>query len=114
MPEGTCDPTTRGEQWNTIQYAVDNGNVEVTIRWNWDGVSVRPDCDGPVIDIRVVNTSQIAYYANLPAKKKALRNVAIPPGTDVTLSGQQLKLAGLELYSDTIGVQPHTDPLNLR
>lgn len=112
MPLGTCDPASRGDQWNTDEYAVDNGNVVVTIRWDWDGVSQMPNCDGPVIDIRLRNSSQLTYYCNLPAKKKGLRNIEIPPGSDTTYSGVQLKQAGLENYSDTTGVQPYTDPLN--
>lgn len=115
MPLGTCDPASRGDEWNTVEYAVDDGNVVVTIRWDWDRVSVRPDCDGPVIDIRVRNSSQLMYYANLPAKKRGARNVEIPPGTDVTISSKgQLRNLGLENYADTIGVQPHTEPLNLQ
>lgn len=113
MPLGTCDPASRGEEWNTTEYAVDDGNVVVTIRWGWDGTSAMPNCDGPVQDIRVRNTSAITYYANLPAKKRGLRNVEIPPLSDATYSGSQLRQAGLELYSDTIGVQPYTSPLNL-
>ena len=100
--------------FHVVEYDVDNARVRVTIRWQWDGTSTFPDCDGPVIDIRVVNTSDVTYYANLPAKKKGLRNFEIPPGTDATYSGNQLKQAGLENYADTLGVTPHTDPLNLR
>lgn len=115
MPLGTCDPASRGEEHNVVEYAVDGGNVVVTIRWDWDGVSEMPACDGPVVDIRVRNTSALMYYANLPAKKRGLRNVEIPPGTDVVISARNtLRQMGLENYSDTIGVQPHTDPLNLR
>lgn len=114
MPAGTCDPASRGEQWNTDEMAVDNGNVVVTIRWDWDGVSVRPDCDGPLIDVHVVNHSLVTYYANLPGKKKGARNIAIPPGTDTTYSRNQLRQVGLDNYVDVVGVQLHTDPLTLR
>jgi hypothetical protein len=116
MPEiRSCDPAAYGVLFNTIEYDVDNANVRVTIQWDWDGTSTFPDCDGPVRLIRVVNTSQITYYCNLPAKKRGLRNVEIPPGTDTTITARNtLRQLGLENYSDTVGVQPHTDPLNLR
>lgn len=112
MPEGTCDPASRGDEFNVTETAEGGGDVLITIRWGWDGVSVRPDCDGPVRDIHVRNVSQTTYYANLPNKKKGNRNIEIPPGTDVVISGTgQLKQYGLENYSDCIGVQLHTDPL---
>lgn len=111
MPEGTCDPASRGDLFNVTETAEFGGDILITIRWGWDGVSVRPDCDGPVQDIRVRNVSQITYYANLPNKKRGTRNIAIPPGTDTTLSGGQLKQAGLDNYSDTLGVGLHTQPI---
>lgn len=112
MPEGTCDPASRGDTWNVTETAVDNGAVLITIRWGWDGVSVRPDCDGPIQDIRVVNTSTTTYYANLPAKRRGDRNIAIPPGTDQTISNKgTLRSLGLENHSDVVGVQLFPEPL---
>ena len=114
MPEGTCDPASRGDLYNVTETAEGGGDVLITIRWGWDGVSTRETgCDGPVQDIRVRNVSQLTYYANLPNKKRGGRNIAIPPGTDVTLSGGQLRSNGLENYSDVVGVQLHTEPLAL-
>lgn len=113
MPDGTCDPATRGEAFNTVALAIDNGNVIITTRFGWDGVSVRPDCDGPVQDIRVQNLSTLTYYANLPNKKRGNRYLEILPGTDRTYSGNQLRQAGLENFSDVQGVGLSTDPLML-
>lgn len=111
MPEGTCAPVSRGDLFNVTETAEGGGDILVTIRWDWDGASARPNCDGPVEDIRIRNVSQTTYYANLPNKKSGLHNLAIPPGTDVTLSGNQPKLAGLESYSDVLGVGLHTQPI---
>ena len=114
MPEiRSCDPAAYGVLFNVVQYAVDNGNVEVTITWDWDGTSTWPDCDGPVQSIRVRNSSSITYYCNLPAKRRGLRNFEIPPGTDNTYSGNQLRLAGVDRYADTLGVTPSPEPFNL-
>lgn len=112
MPIGTCDPASRGDALNVTEYAVDNGNVDVMIRWGWDGVSVMPNCNGPLVDVRLRNSSEVTYYVNLPAKKKGLRNIEIPPGSDTTYTAQQLKQVGLDTYADTAGVQPYTEPLN--
>lgn len=96
-----------------VQYEVDNRNVRVTINWEHDGVSAWPNCDGPLISVRLVNDSDFTYYCNLPAKKKGLRNFPINPHTDTTYNANQLKQAGLDVLSDTNGVTPHRNPLDL-
>lgn len=112
MPgDGTCDPASRGEQYNIVEYDID-GVVFTTIRWDWDGVSVRPNCDGPLVDARLRNDSDFTYYCNLPGKKKGLRNIEIPPHSDTTYTAQQMKQAGLDTYQDTVGITPHRQPFN--
>lgn len=114
MPIQSCDPAAHGVLFFTDQYAIDNGNVVVTTNWDWDGTSTWPDCDGPVSSIRVQNNSQLTYYANLPNKKRGVRNIPIPPGTDQTVSGNQLRQAGLETYADAQGLQIYAEPLTLK
>lgn len=107
MPIGTCDPATRGDAFNTMELAGGvNASVVVTVRFGWDGVSVRPDCDGPVRDLRVRNTGTDTHWALLPAKRNGDKWVAIPAGTDTTVSSPgQLSNLGLSNYSDVAGVQ---------
>lgn len=37
MPIGTCDPATRGDDWNSGALSIDNGAVTVEYRYGWDG-----------------------------------------------------------------------------
>lgn len=106
MPIGTCDPASRGDEYNITELAAGiNGSVVITVRSGWDGVSVRPNCDGPVKDIRVRNTGTATHWALLPAKKRGSLWVEIPPGTDATISSPgQLSNLGLSNYSDIAGV----------
>lgn len=94
-----------------IEYDIEQ-ECFVTIRFDWDGVSSWPDCDGPLVSARLRNTSDNIYYCNLPAKKKGLRNLEIPPHSDVTYTAQQMKQVGLDTRLDTAGVTPHRQPLN--
>lgn len=110
MPIGTCDPASRGDAFNVMELAGGiNGNVVVTVRFSWDGVSTKTTepvgCDGPVKDIRVRNTGAVPYWALLPAKKAGNPWVEIPAGTDTTVSSPgQLNNLGLRNYSDVAGV----------
>lgn len=115
MPIGTCDPASRGDAFNITETAEGGGDILITIRWGWDGVSTRETgCDGPIQDIRVRNVSTITYYAQLPNKRRGDKWVAIPPATDSTISGPgQLRNLGLENYSDILGVRLSTSTTNL-
>jgi len=106
---GTCDPATRGDSFNsvTIEEHAPNlsGSILVDVKYGWDGVSVKPSCDGPVSSIRLRNTSTQTAWANLPNKKKGNLWQVINPGTDVTTSNQgQLNNLGLSNYSDVAAV----------
>lgn len=102
MPAGTCDPASRGQTFNSV--TVEDGPVLIDCRFGWDGVSVRPSCDGPVTFLRVRNTGAVSWYARLPNKKKGNPWVEIPPGTDTQLSAGQRNQLGLQNYSDVAGV----------
>ena len=43
MPAGTCDPATRGEPYNQLFQAVANGEVEIEVRYGWDGPRSAPN-----------------------------------------------------------------------
>lgn len=109
MPTGTCDPATRGDAFNavTLELPLPNqsGSVLVDIRFGWDGVSVRPDCDGPVSRIRTRNNGTQTAWALLPGKKKGNPWVRIDPGDDLIVTAQaQLNNLGLTNYTDVAGV----------
>lgn len=109
MPTGTCDPASRGEAFNQIaleQPLPDgSGSILVDGRWGWDGVSVRPNCDGPVASLRTRNTGTSPAWALLPNKKRTPAWVQIAPGTDVTITTKgTLSNLGLSNYTDVIGV----------
>lgn len=107
MTKGVCPAA--GET-AVSEEAIDNGAVVVTITWQGDGTSLYPTCNGPVQSIVVTNNSTTAnYYAHFPQKTKGTTVVQIPQGT-TTLAGTQLKQAGLDLYSDTLGVVIDTNP----
>lgn len=105
MPIGTCDPATRGATYNelTIERPAPNssGSVLAEVHYTWDGTSVRPNCNGPVIFIRTRNTSNMPAWANLPAKKRGSTWIQIDPGTDVTTtSAGQINNLGLSTAAD--------------
>lgn len=105
MPIGTCDPATRGEAYNEValEYPLPNrsGSVLAEIRYEWDGVSVRPDCDGPIIYLRTRNTGTQTAWALMPMKRKPPKWVQIDPGTDITITSTgQFKQLGLDNISD--------------
>lgn len=106
MPIGTCDPASRGEAHNELAMAVANGQVLLSGLWDWDGVSVRPNCDGPIVSLRTRNISQNTWWATLPNKKKAPLWVQLDPGTDVTITQKgQLNNLGIVNYTDLFGIE---------
>jgi hypothetical protein len=70
MPIGTCDPASRGDAYNsvTLEERAPNGSGSVLtdVRYGWDGVSVMPNCDGPVSYLRTRNTSTMTAWATQP------------------------------------------------
>lgn len=100
MTKGSCDPGVGNHNSTELDKAA--GAVKLIVVWDWDGTSVYPNCDGPVVSVETVNTTTDTYYAHLPHKTKGLTAVAINPGTDTTLTGNQLRQAGLDTYSSLL------------
>jgi hypothetical protein len=108
MPIGTCDPATRGQAHNKTALAqeipaeIGGGAVLYEIVWDWDGVSVIPNCNGPIVSIHVRNTNPTAtVWVLLPSKKKGSLWVQIDPSTDSTVTQQgQLNTLGLTTRAD--------------
>jgi hypothetical protein len=102
MPIGTCDPASRGEQWNVMemQVPIGDGVVRIWCQYGWDGVSQRPDCDGPLNALRVSNTGTASAYARLPGKRRGDPWVEIPAGTDTSINAGQRFQLGLENRAD--------------
>lgn len=94
MPKGSCDPSP--DPYNQMTLTKGDGTVTVDVRYGWDGVSVYPNCAGPVLQIRYVNTGTVTWYARLPRKTRGQTWVTIPLGTDQTVTGNALRQAGLD------------------
>jgi hypothetical protein len=113
MPVGTC--ASLDNPYLSTQYekpAPGGGSVLVDYHFHHDGVSVRPNCDGPVIYLRVRNNSTVLARALLPNKKQGNKWLDGGPGTDMVLdvvarAGDQTTLnnLGLTKASDVAGVQ---------
>lgn len=96
--KGSCDPAPA--QFNTQSMTKANGAVTIDVRYGWDGVSVWPDCQGPIISIRVTNTGTETWYAHLTGRRGQPRTIAIDPGTDRIISGAQLATVGITTLDD--------------
>lgn len=111
MPIGTCDPATRGDQFNVLQLAVGNGDVMVTIRYDWDGVSTKETgCDGPLVNgtgpvsnrwaVKYENTGLTTYYMHTIGRNGQQRTFTIGPGDTGTFTAQQAASRGYVNRSD--------------
>lgn len=92
----------------TISYLTENqsGYVLLDIEFVHDGVSVRPNCDGPITKLRTKNTSNQTAWALLPNKRRGDKWVQLNPGTDVTIANQgTLNQIGVETFNDAAGVE---------
>lgn len=96
--KGQCDPAPA--QFNTQSMSKANGAVTIDIRYGWDGVSVWPDCHGPIIRIRVTNTGSETWYAHLTGRRGQPVTIAIDPGTARNYTGTQLATVGIETLDD--------------
>lgn len=96
MPGGTCDPASRGLEYD--EFAQMSGPVSIYGQYGWDGVSVRPECDGPVSLLRGTNESDTdTWYVHFQGRVGAWRTLSLAPGevreiTDST-ELQELRLA---------------------
>lgn len=111
MPAGTCDPATRGEAFNVQELSVANGDVTLTVRYGWDGVSTRETgCDGPLINgtgpaanrwaIRAVNNSATTYYAHTVGRRGQPRRYTLAAGATETVGATAAANAGYETIGD--------------
>lgn len=104
----SCDPAAHGRTYNTLFLLIEDVSIEV--RWTWDGVSVYPDCDGPLVDggtgadrwaVRVTNTSAgMTHFANTIDKNGTPRTWSIAPGQTATVTAPQAAINGYTLISD--------------
>ena len=105
MPLGTCDPASRGQAYNGVTLEVPlpdgSGSVLIDCHFGWDGVSVRPDCNGPTQSIWTRNTGAMTAWVLLPNRRKSPPYAPIAPGADVTITAQgQITNYGLTSYTD--------------
>lgn len=100
MVKGSCDHMLNDDHLNHQVLTMGDGTVTATITWTWDGVSVFPACDGPIVSVRVVNAGTIAWQVRTPrASKPGGRTYTIQPGQDITLQGSTLNQRGITLLS---------------
>lgn len=97
MDEPTCNPSP--DTFNTEIIAKGNGLVIITMNYGWDGVSVFPNCAGPIISARIQNMGPDTWMLRLPNGKQSKNNPVVP-GTDATLTGSQLTALGVTQLAD--------------
>lgn len=100
---GSCDPATRGQATNakTLQ----SGLALVDIIWSWDGVSVQPNCDGPLITVHGVNGDTVSHWLHFKGRRGQPKSIELPPGTNVTRNQAWLAQRGFDSVMDTVDVQ---------
>lgn len=96
--KGQCNPAP--EQFNEQTLALDNGRVRITTLYGWDGVSVYPDCLGPIESVRIQNGSARDWYVMVPLSRRGNITFRAVPGADKTYAGTQLALLGLQTNTD--------------
>lgn len=121
MPAGTCDPATRGDAFNVQELSVANGDVTLTVRYGWDGVSTKETgCDGPLVNgtgpvanrwaIKAVNLSGTTYYAHTVGRRGQPRVVTLAAGATNTYTANQAGNNGFDTISDLYELSLTTEP----
>lgn len=114
MPLFTCDLATHGGNEFALELPLPDrtGYVLIDCAFTWDGLSIWPDCNGPVTSLRTRNTGTSTAWALLPDKKKGNLWVQLDPGTDVTITQKgTLSNLGLSNALDVKSVRfSYTDP----
>ena len=120
MPAGTCDPSTRGDAFNVMQLAVGNGDVMVTIRYGWDGVSTKATgCDGPLVNgtgsgnvwaVAYQNLGGTRYYLHTIGRNGTPHTFTLNPGASGTLTKSQAASQGFVNISDCDDLNLTTTP----
>jgi hypothetical protein len=93
----SCDPGVGN--YNVTQLSKDNGRAMITIRSTWDGVSVWPNCDGPIVDVTFRNTSPHAWLLSFPVGRAA-KTRSLMSGANRVFTGAQLAPIGLVAATD--------------
>jgi hypothetical protein len=78
------------------------GRATFTCRWGWDGVSTFPDCDGPILDVTLTNSSPHAWQIQLPVGRAA-KTRTLAAGASRTWTSTQVASIGLVNASDFWG-----------
>lgn len=118
MPaQQSCDPAAYGRTFNVLMLDVQGVSIEV--RWNWDGVSVYPECDGPLVNsgsgpnryaIRVVNPTGNTFYAHTTRKNGQPATYTLNPGQTVNITAAQASSNGYTKISDFADLSLSTTP----
>lgn len=104
----TCDPAPAA--YHVTQIAKANGSIFVEIGWAWDGVSVQPDCTGPLVGARVRNTGTQTWYARFPRTHGGVRVITIAAGSTQTYTAAQLASVGIDTIGDIVDLQLSLTP----
>lgn len=116
MPTGTCDPATRGDAFNSGELAIEQseafprGAVLLSYRYGWDGVSVMPDCVGPLLRVRVENFTAATYYGHFKGRRGTWRRVTLNPNEARNIGQQALTNAGFTDNTDLEALYITQDP----
>lgn len=104
MPEGTCDPATRGAEYNEIE--METFGVTVYGRYGWDGVSTKETgCDGPVSLVRATNANVAdTWYVHFQGQSNTWRTITLAPGETREIVQPELTQLGLDSYADLRGL----------
>jgi hypothetical protein len=115
----SCDPAAHGRTFNTTGLAIANGAVALEVRWTWDGTSIFPACDGPLVNgsgagnawaIRAINTSNVPYYAHTIRKNNQPATYTLNPGQTVDITAAQAAANGYTVISDFYDITLTTTP----
>lgn len=114
MPAGTCDPASVGlTEWSGAQQV---GPCLIEYTYGWDGVSVRPDCIGPLTEVVVTNQSPIGvwpaatWYVHLKGRRGSPKVLDIAPGTVDRIPRGQLVSRGIIDNTDLEGMRLTDSP----
>jgi len=115
MPPRQCDPSP--DAHNVVELHIDNDQCEARFLWDWDGISVFPNCAGPLFRGRVRNnTVNVTYYAHFIGNRGTPRTIQLDPGLDEVRNAAWLAQRGLDSYSDlssfSIDTSPNTPSLS--
>jgi hypothetical protein len=108
----TCDQAARGLPYNTMGLYEDLGGgvtLQITVRWTWDGVSVWPDCDGPLANgsgsvgkwaVQAVNTGTGPAYLHTAKKDGTPVTFTLNAGQTQNITAAQAANFGYSVLTD--------------